>query len=228
MYSARFQLAVGSFALAVACGPRADAQVQTDAISREFTVWVDNLDSNPPITDSVSREFTVYVGTQPLRPQTDAVSREFTAWVGDFSNDPPNADAISREFTVYIGTQPLRPQTDAVSREFTAYVDPLGTGVFDAVSREFTVYTGLQPLREQTDCWSREFTVTNYPEGWADVNCDLFVNGLDIHAFVLALLDPANYAALYPTCDPLNADLDLSGEVSLLDIPILINMLLSL
>ncbi|TWT45521.1 Thermophilic serine proteinase precursor [Phycisphaerae bacterium RAS1] len=51
-----------------------------------------------------------------------------------------------------------------------------------------------------------------------DSNCDGQVNVLDINAFVLALSDPAAYAALYPGCARIRADINGDGAVDVLDI----------
>jgi len=52
----------------------------------------------------------------------------------------------------------------------------------------------------------------------ADMNCDGTVNNFDVDAFVLALTNPAAYAAQYPTCDPLNGDMNGDGLLNSLDI----------
>jgi YVTN family beta-propeller protein len=51
-----------------------------------------------------------------------------------------------------------------------------------------------------------------------DLNCDGVVNGFDIDPFVLALADPAAYAAAYPDCDRLLADINGDGVVNGFDI----------
>jgi aminopeptidase N len=51
-----------------------------------------------------------------------------------------------------------------------------------------------------------------------DLNCDGAVNAFDIDPFVLALTDPAGYAAAYPNCDILNADTDCDGAVNAFEI----------
>ncbi|MBL8878862.1 MAG: hypothetical protein JNG88_07050 [Phycisphaerales bacterium] len=51
-----------------------------------------------------------------------------------------------------------------------------------------------------------------------DVNCDGAVNNFDIDAFVLALSDPAAYAAVYPNCDIASADVSVDGNVNNFDI----------
>ncbi len=171
--------------------PGVRAQNQSDAISREFTVYVDDS-TYPAIEDSWSREFTVYVGTQPLRVQTDAITDEFTVFF-DAGAAGGITDTNSREFTVYNGTQPLRQQTDAVSREFTAYADPLGTVIFDAISLEFTTYVGTQPLREIVDAVTREFSVYvgEFQACILDLNTDGTVNLADFELVATCLNGPA-------------------------------------
>jgi len=56
------------------------------------------------------------------------------------------------------------------------------------------------------------------PRPLGDLNCDGAVNGQDIDGFVMALFDPAGYAAQYPTCDILNADMNADGVVNGQDI----------
>ena len=51
-----------------------------------------------------------------------------------------------------------------------------------------------------------------------DVNCDGNVNAFDIDPFVLALSDPAGYAAAYPECNLLTADCNGDGDVNSFDI----------
>lgn len=51
-----------------------------------------------------------------------------------------------------------------------------------------------------------------------DMNCDGIVSITDIGPFVLALTDPAGYAAAFPACNILNGDLTGEGDVSVADI----------
>ncbi|MGE0481670.1 MAG: PEP-CTERM sorting domain-containing protein [Phycisphaerae bacterium] len=51
-----------------------------------------------------------------------------------------------------------------------------------------------------------------------DLNCDGVVNNFDIDPFVLALTDPAGYAAAFPGCDIDNADTNGDGSVNNFDI----------
>jgi len=65
--------------------------------------------------------------------------------------------------------------------------------------------------------------VPAYPDG--DLNCDGLTNNADIPAFVLALSNPAAYAAAYPDCDPLLGDVDGDGQFNNGDIPAFIELL---
>jgi hypothetical protein len=64
--------------------------------------------------------------------------------------------------------------------------------------------------------------------GWTlvgDLNCDCRVDALDINAFVVALLDPAEYATAYPDCDRELADANRDGAVNALDIEPFVDLL---
>ena len=56
------------------------------------------------------------------------------------------------------------------------------------------------------------------PPRTGDMNCDGAVNFDDINPFVLALSDPAGYAAAYPSCNILNGDINGDGLVNFDDI----------
>ncbi len=59
-----------------------------------------------------------------------------------------------------------------------------------------------------------------------DLNCDAQVNGKDVPALVLALVDPAEYEILFGDCNTGNGDLDGSGNVNQGDIPPFIDAVL--
>ncbi|MGE0479603.1 MAG: hypothetical protein AB7Q17_03925 [Phycisphaerae bacterium] len=61
------------------------------------------------------------------------------------------------------------------------------------------------------------FTVGT-PALLGDMNCDGMVNNFDIDPFVLALTDPAGYAAAFPSCNINNADANMDGFVNNFDI----------
>lgn len=60
-----------------------------------------------------------------------------------------------------------------------------------------------------------------------DLNCDGAVNTTDIEAFVLALLDPTDYASTYPDCDVNAADINGDNAVNTSDIDGFVDLLLS-
>ncbi len=52
-----------------------------------------------------------------------------------------------------------------------------------------------------------------------DLNCDGTLDAFDVEAFVLALVDPAAWAAAYPGCDPMLGDINGDEVLDLSDIP---------
>lgn len=58
-----------------------------------------------------------------------------------------------------------------------------------------------------------------------DMNCDAALDYDDVSAFVLALVDPAGYAATYPGCDINNGDVNEDGFVNGLDIEPFVELL---
>jgi hypothetical protein len=58
-----------------------------------------------------------------------------------------------------------------------------------------------------------------------DVNCDGAVDAFDIDPFVLALTDPAGYAAKFPNCTIVNADCNGDGTVDAFDIDPFVKLL---
>jgi hypothetical protein len=61
-------------------------------------------------------------------------------------------------------------------------------------------------------------TAYGQPSQLGDLNCDGVVNQNDTEPFLLAVNDPAGYAAQYPNCDINNADINGDGAVNSLDI----------
>ncbi|MGE0481485.1 MAG: hypothetical protein AB7Q17_13540 [Phycisphaerae bacterium] len=86
---------------------------------------------------------------------------------------------------------------------------------------------GVFKFDSTTEMWSSILTGVNAqyitylpPAGGliGDLNCDGVVNNFDIDPFVLALTDPAAYAAAFPNCDINNADINDDGMVNNFDI----------
>lgn len=64
-----------------------------------------------------------------------------------------------------------------------------------------------------------------FPPLLGDLNCDWEVNSLDIDPFLLAVQDPAAYAAAYPDCDRGRADTNQDGAIDGFDIDAFVDML---
>jgi len=73
--------------------------------------------------------------------------------------------------------------------------------------------------------WRVKIYGTSLEPLMGDMNCDGTFNNADIPAFVLALIEPGNYAATYPDCDILNGDIDGDGSLSNADIPAFVDLL---
>lgn len=63
--------------------------------------------------------------------------------------------------------------------------------------------------------------------GLGDLNCDGVLDGADVAAMALALVDPDAYAIAYPLCNPLNGDLVLDGALDGRDINSFVEHLLA-
>lgn len=102
-----------------------------------------------------------------------------------------------------------------------------GGGVLDdgsiTVLGEFAAGTtgvgGERVEQGAVPCW------TNQAITPGDLNCDGVTNNFDITPFVLALADPAAYAAMYPDCPILNADVNGDGLVNNFDIDAFVALL---
>jgi len=88
----------------------------------------------------------------------------------------------------------------------TLWGSTLGFQPFDTIS--WTQYDG-----RLEGSWA--FQVVPEP---GDVNCDGSISTLDVEPFVIALLDPAGYAAAFPNCNVQSADMNGDGNINGLDI----------
>ena len=59
-----------------------------------------------------------------------------------------------------------------------------------------------------------------------DLNCDGVVDGLDISAFVLAMIDSSGYATAYPGCRKSHADFNNNGTIDQADLTAFVQLLL--
>lgn len=69
--------------------------------------------------------------------------------------------------------------------------------------------------------------VSPQPARPGDLNCDGYIDNMDIDAFLLALVDPTGYEARFPECNVALADLDGDGNVTYFDTPLFLNLLLA-
>ena len=94
-------------------------------------------------------------------------------------------------------------------------------------------FTCPHTLRREGENWlpignetASAFRVDVWPEqATGDMNCDGEVNAFDIDPFVLALTDPAGYAAAWPDCNILNGDINGDGVVNAFDIDPFVKLL---
>lgn len=110
---------------------------------------------------------------------------------------------------------------DSLARELTTQE----LSCIDAVG--IYVYPGGDALPARFDNYSiTGFTVVPLPPRAGDLNCDGKVNGSDVNAFILKLIDAAGYDAQFPYCDSSNGDTNASGAVDVEDVPGLVTLLL--
>lgn len=76
----------------------------------------------------------------------------------------------------------------------------------------------FDPNRNAPFVVGESFRVFMLVPRFGDLNCDGSLNGFDIDPFILALSDPATYAATYPDCDILHGDSNGDGSVNGFDI----------
>lgn len=96
--------------------------------------------------------------------------------------------------------------------DFSGQLQGLFTGWIDEVQ----LYNHL--LTERQIQFLFENPAETVIGGLGDMNCDGVVSVSDIGGFVLALTNPAGYAAQFPSCDLEHADINMDGNVSVSDI----------
>ena len=110
-------------------------------------------------------------------------------------------------------------------------------GAFRVPGSPSVVYVGTFNLQTGAFTWVWEkspaggnigFVTLPAPSGIpGDVNCDGLVNGLDVTAFVLAMTDPGSFAAQYPMCGIMGADLTGDCQVNEEDVQAFVNAMLA-
>lgn len=102
------------------------------------------------------------------------------------------------------------------------------SGVLEPGSYEFTASASGSAFGAD---FSSEFAFAEYEVALSltqtagDMNCDGIISVSDIAPFVLALTDPAGYAAQFPDCDINRGDLNGDGSVSVGDIGLFVALL---
>lgn len=124
----------------------------------------------------------------------------------------------------------------------------VGSDVYTAITRELLVVDATDPssmvirwsvpipgAHHRIDVKGRYAYVSSEEHGLlifrlnclaADMNCDSTIDNADIDGFVLALIDPQEYAAQFPDCRYDNADLDGNAEIDSADIDLFVAKLL--
>jgi parallel beta-helix repeat protein len=115
-----------------------------------------------------------------------------------------DADPHLSDFRPYSGS----PCIDAGDPNFAP---PPGARDLDGHQR---VWDGNSDGTARVDMGAYEFGSYRY----GDMNCDGLVDLGDVEPFVLALTDPARYAAAYPTCNINLSDLNADGAINAFDI----------
>ncbi len=130
-------------------------------------------------------------------------------WDAVFPGYPESTVASNIE-TVYTGGTYNVQQSYYLTEFVLAVEDTLKT---DFPSGRLHMYTFSNGVNVGT----ATFAVATPPVA-GDLNCDGAVNFADINPFVLALSNPAAYAAAFPNCNTLNGDVNHDGRVDFADI----------
>ncbi len=90
------------------------------------------------------------------------------------------------------------------------------TGVTALLSMAVSPTTGQPAIA----FWDQSFGSVKYAVAFlrGDLNCDGLIDFNDVNPFVLALTDPAGYAAAYPECNIIDGDINEDGQVNFDDI----------
>ena len=133
---------------------------------------------------------------------------------GDIYEGPPPIVMLN-EWMVY----PDPPEPPALEAHIVLWLDADGYGQASATDITFgTVEIPPWGVVEIVGVYM-EGTVTVQPLAYyGDMDCDGTLDSFDIDPFVLALTDPAGYAAAYPDCDRARADCNQDGAVNAFDI----------
>ena len=133
--------------------------------------------------------------------------------VGNLDTDPRFANPANLEYQLL----PFSPCIDAGDPAFVAQPGELD---LDGQRR---VWDG-----DANGSWIVDLGADEYGSyAYGDLNCDFAIDFGDINPFVLALTNPAGYAAAFPLCDIGNGDINGDGRVDFGDINPFVRLLTS-
>ncbi|MBU0718066.1 MAG: hypothetical protein KJ749_07450 [Planctomycetes bacterium] len=112
-----------------------------------------------------------------------------------------------------------------ISFDVTSYVTALVNAQEPYVGLTVRAETFGGLMMEEGSGYPKLTIETGAAYGLGDLNCDGAVNAFDIDPFVLALTDPAGYAAAWPNCDIMNGDINGDGVVNAFDIDPFVDLL---
>ncbi|MGE0480624.1 MAG: PQQ-binding-like beta-propeller repeat protein [Phycisphaerae bacterium] len=115
---------------------------------------------------------------------------------------------------------------EPVPVEDGVWMSPSWEGAFSPDGRTFYIMGTGNNYIDDPYCYLYAFDVGGAPRP-GDLNCDGVVNNFDIDPFVLALADPAGYAAAYPACTRSAADANADGLVNNFDIDPFVELLIA-
>ncbi len=176
--------------------------VSAEALIAEIYRVVDPIDESTPNSGPLTDDVTIFVVVlQPTQHNLDIT------WL---LNGTPIANATGP--TLDLAALGLAPGSHTVTVQV---VDNTPLVRNPAIRSQFLT---------QTRTWQIEASACL---NLGDLNCDGFVTVGDVAGFVLALTDPAGYAATYPDCDIRNADMNCDGFVTVGDIGLFVSTLVN-
>ena len=206
-------------------GWQAGQDYENDGLSpnTSYTFQVKARDgSSPPVENQYSTAASAYTAANVPGTPAVAVSAGRSLSIGlDAGGNPANTEfAIQCTSTTdpawngqYVGAGGI-PSATAVWQNAGAWGSVVVSGLVGHTQYCFAVKARNGDQVETA--FSTGACATTLRLG--DMNCDGAVNFTDINPFVLALSDPAGYAAAYPGCNILGGDINDDGSVNFTDI----------